>query len=307
VADIFCGPIAGLPREGQLVAVNRIPITVGGCAANVAISLIRQGITVDVAGCVGDDPAAELIVAALASEGLGTDRIARLPDESSSKTVVVLIQGEDRRYLHSFGANARFSVEHLPREWIAALDVLYLGGLGVLPGMAVRDLATVLEFARTRGVTTVVDVVLPDRDADYSALLGLLPQIDYFLPNDDEGRLLTGREEPGDILAALREAGARSVILSLGERGALAFHEGVTYRSSVYPGECIDPSGAGDAFCAGAIAGIAEDWPMDRTLSYASALGHSCIESVGTTEGVFSREAAMEFTDSHRLQIARRS
>ena len=39
VVDHLCTPIARLPREGELVLADRLPLAVGGCAANVAIDL----------------------------------------------------------------------------------------------------------------------------------------------------------------------------------------------------------------------------------------------------------------------------
>ena len=37
VADTICGPLPEMPAEGSLVAVDDMPVKVGGCAANVAI------------------------------------------------------------------------------------------------------------------------------------------------------------------------------------------------------------------------------------------------------------------------------
>jgi len=62
VAYMFCGPMSALPEPGQLLTVDDMPTSVGGCAANVAIDVARQGIDVEVAGCLGHDAAAEQVV-----------------------------------------------------------------------------------------------------------------------------------------------------------------------------------------------------------------------------------------------------
>ena len=84
VADTLCGPVAALPRPGQLLTVDDIPAKAGGCAANVAIDLSRQRVSAAVAGCVGRDAAAQVPLAALRAHGVdcaGVVESDRLRDE----------------------------------------------------------------------------------------------------------------------------------------------------------------------------------------------------------------------------------
>ena len=303
VADIYCGPMRELPGEGQLLAVETIPLKVGGCAANVAIGVRKQGIDVEVTGCVGDDPSAGVIEGSFRDLGIGSARVHRLPSSPTSKTVILLVEGEDRRYIHTFGANAGFAVSHLADDWLETLDVLYLGGIGLLPGLREGELAALLRRCRDRQIVTVVDVVLPRDQTNYSGVIGVLPHIDYFLPNDDEARALTGEENPEAMLASLKAAGAKSVIMTLGSGGALAFDDEHRYRCSAYSGRAVDPSGAGDAFAAGFVTGVARELPTEASLRLASALGFSATSAVGTTEGVFDRARAAEFMLHHELEI----
>ena len=86
VEDTFCGPMAALPREGALLALDHMPVRAGGCAANVAIDLARQGITVDVSGCVGRDAAANVVLSLFEAQGVGFSRVAHVAGEQTSKT-----------------------------------------------------------------------------------------------------------------------------------------------------------------------------------------------------------------------------
>ena len=107
VADTFCGPMAALPREGQLLAVEAMPVKAGGCAANVAIDLAKQGFSVEVAGCLGRDSSAKVVLDCLERFGVSCRRVAYSDGYPTSTTVILLVQGQDRRYIHSFGANRR--------------------------------------------------------------------------------------------------------------------------------------------------------------------------------------------------------
>ena len=208
VSDTFCGPMRKLPDAGQLLAVDSMPVKVGGCAANIAICLARQGFAPEVAGCVGNDPSARALVAGLEQSGVGCGRIVYSSEHSTSKTVILLVAGQDRRYIHSFGANAAFTVNQIDRDWVRTLQVFYLGGLFLLPALSPEGLAGLLGFCREHGVITVVDVVIPQGASIPKDLRPLLRVTDYFIPNDDEARAMTGHSDPCEQVRRLLQWGA---------------------------------------------------------------------------------------------------
>jgi sugar/nucleoside kinase (ribokinase family) len=307
VADTICGPIPRLPRAGELLAVDRMPLKIGGCASNVAVDLAKQGIDVEVCGSVGADAPAEAVLQMLASAGVNCGQVRRLDSHPTSQTVILLVEGEDRRFIHSFGANAAFNVGQIPRGWVDGLKVFYLGGLFVMPAVGADELAELLLYCRQRGITTVVDVVVPHDYSGMKELTPLLPHIDYFLPNDDEAERLTGcAEVPRQIEAFLRH-GARTVIITCGPDGSVAASDRETWKAGIYPVGCIDPSGSGDAFDAGIITGILRRWDMPQTLRYAAALGASATTMIGTTDGVFTTEQARALIEKHPLEVVHSS
>lgn len=161
VEDTFCGPLADFPHEGSLVCVESMPTHAGGCAANVAIDLVRQGIPVEIAGCVGGDAAAKSLEECFATYGIGRRKLVISQALPTSRTVILLINGQDRRYVHLLGANAAFSAADLDHAWLASLDVLYIGGFFALPAMKCDELAGVFAYCRAEKVKTVLDVAIP--------------------------------------------------------------------------------------------------------------------------------------------------
>ncbi len=69
VADHVCDPIVRLPRPGELVLTPRTHLSIGGCAANVAVDLVRVGRKAAVVGCVGEDAFGRFVIDALAMRG----------------------------------------------------------------------------------------------------------------------------------------------------------------------------------------------------------------------------------------------
>jgi sugar/nucleoside kinase (ribokinase family) len=304
VADSICGPIARLPRAGELLSVGPIPSKVGGCAANVAIDLAKQGVAAEICGCIGADDAGEMLRHTIAAAGVGCEQILCIDSHPTSKTVILLVEGEDRRFLHNFGANSAFEVGQIRREWIDSLKVFYLGGLFVMPSVRTNELIELLKYCRQRGVASVVDVVVPQTHSGMAELSPLLPYIDYFLPNDDEAHRLTGETEPRRQIDVFLRHGANTVIVTCGPQGSIAARGKDRWEAACYAVEALDPTGSGDAFAAGVVAGVLRQWEMPDLLRYAAALGASAVTALGTTDGVFTAEQAQAFVAKNPLKIA---
>lgn len=303
VEDTFCGPMRALPPEGALLALDGMPVKAGGCAANVAIDLVKQGLAVDVAGCLGRDPAADTLRTKLTEQGVGCTQISVTDQFPTSRTVILLVEGQDRRYLHVFGANRAFTVAHLNRDWLARLKIFYFGGLFAMPGIDLSALREALIFCRAKGIITIVDVVMSHNWQDDGQLAALLPHIDYFLPNNDEARLITGQSDPLAQLRWFQAAGARTVVITQGKAGSLAGRDGRYWRCGIFPAQVVDPSGSGDAFGAGIIAAIHRGGDLPDLLRYGSALGASATRAVGTTDGVFTAAEATAFLAANSLPV----
>jgi len=303
VADTFCGPMKRLPAEGELLVVDHMPSKAGGCAANVAIDIAKQQIAADVCGCVGADPSAEVLLQSLQAAGVGCKQVDRIDAHPTSKTVILLVEGEDRRYIHLFGANAVFDIRRIRRDWVDGLKVFYLGGLFAMPGVCTDELASLLGYCRSREIATVVDVVVPQGHSGMDELRALLPSIDYFMPNDDESQRLTGCADIQQQIEAFLRHGVRNVIITRGPKGSVAANGSEQWEAAAYQVDSIDPSGSGDAFAAGIISGVVRRWDMGETLRYAAALGASATTAVGTTDGVFTAEQTRNFLDQHALSV----
>src|SRR6516164_7140450 len=96
VADHVSSPISHLPAAGELVLADQLLLTIGGCAANVAVDLVKLGVSADVFGRIG----AEM----LAERQVDVSALQVTPDRDTSQTLIVNVAGQDRRFVHTFGA-----------------------------------------------------------------------------------------------------------------------------------------------------------------------------------------------------------
>src|SRR5580765_7353275 len=130
VADHVCTPIAHLPAAGELVMADGMLLTIGGCAANAAVDLAKMGMRAAVVGRVGGDVFGRVVTDMLREQGVDVGLVQVTPGVDTSQTLIVNVAGQDRRFIHTFGANSEFSAADLG---VVDCKVLYLGGYLLMP------------------------------------------------------------------------------------------------------------------------------------------------------------------------------
>jgi sugar/nucleoside kinase (ribokinase family) len=279
-------------------------LNIGGCASNAAVDLAKLGVRSAVCGKVGNDMFGRFVAETLQAHGVDVRHLGVDPSQATSQTLIVNVKGEDRRFIHSFGANRGLTAEDLDPALVRTPRILYLGGYLVLPGLDADALAERFRRARAAGTFVMLDVAVPG-PGDYLPLLRpVLPETDLFLPNADEADLILGEGDPVRQAMAFRDLGARRVVITRGEHGAVAVSDALRARLGTFPVPFVDGSGGGDAFDAGYIAGLLDGRDELGCLTLASAVGASCVRSVGTTAGVFTRAEADDFLANHTLPVA---
>jgi sugar/nucleoside kinase (ribokinase family) len=305
VADYVCTPVSHLPAAGELVLADRILLTIGGCAANAAVDLVKMGVRAAVVGRVGADHAGRVVADMLREAGADVSALQVTLGRDTSQTLIVNVAGQDRRFIHTFGANAAVSAADIPMDLVRRCRALYLGGYLVMPSIRQDELVPVFAAARAAGAKTALDVVVPGPGEYLAQLEQILPYVDVFLPNNHEAQLLTGQADPVRQAEHFHRLGARTAVVTLGGEGAVLVEAGTRLRSGVYAVPFVDGSGGGDAFDAGFLYGLLHGLGPEDCLRVASALGASCVRAIGTTPGVFTRPECEAFLRENVLPIER--
>jgi sugar/nucleoside kinase (ribokinase family) len=302
VADLFLEPVDTLPQAGELKTTEGFVTGAGGCAANVAQCLRKLGRSVGVVGKVGRDRFGDYVIDELRRQGAETAHIRRSDTRPTSSTVIINVVGEDRRYLHCIGANGDLTIYDVDVNILEATRILYVGGYLAMPSFGAGELTELLKAAKERNAAVVLDVVIPAGKTDAAAqLFPALPYVDYFLPNEDEARGLTGSSDPVQQARVLADYNPEmTVVITRGPEGSVALHGGQILRIEPFRMTSVDESGAGDAFTAGFITGLLEKWSVPESLRFASAVGASCTRALGCIDGVFRFDEAVSFLSAHR-------
>jgi len=182
-------------------------------------------------------------------------------------------------YYRRGSAASRLSPADLNAEFIASGRYLVLSG--ITPALSASCRETVFaaaEIARGAGVTVVLDpnmrFKLWSREEARAVIRDLAGHADVLLPGADEAELLTDESDPRAAATKLLALGPRMVVVKLGARGAVALTAEGFVEADGYPiPRVVDPVGAGDAFCAGLLAGQVRGMDLPASLALANRCG----------------------------------
>lgn len=303
VADSVCQPLAKMPPPGTLARTERVEFTIGGCAANVAVDMAKLGLRVGVSGRVGDDVFGREVRDRLLASSVECSGLVLSPTAPTSSTFVLNVRGEDRRFIHCVGANAEYDGRQVTAEAIRAAKVLYVGGFGLLEALTPECVVRMFRIAREAKVTTILDVVLPEAGNLAGWIEAVAPWTDYFFPNNDEAERLCRDADPVRQARHFRDLGVNEVVITCGSRGSLSLGPDGYLESGVFPVEAVDATGTGDAFVSGFVFGLLRGACTAECLRLGTAMGASCVRSMGATTAVFSASELLAFVESHPLPV----
>jgi ribokinase len=256
-----------LPEPGETVSDGTLLINHGGKGANQAVAARRLGAEVRLIACIGDDAAGRDVRNALAREGIGVDGMVST-QAAATGTALISVDARGRNQISvAPGANRLLSVEHVqarPDDFAWAQ---------VIVCQLETPLATVgwvLAQTRRRGAVSILNPApVPATPPDGFAL------VDYLTPNAGEAARLSGAAEGDTALAAERLAsrGVGTVIVTLGDAGALAWHDGRGTRVAGFGVDAVDTTAAGDAFNGGLAVAVAEGRALQEAVRFANAAG----------------------------------
>ncbi|MEU1373729.1 ribokinase [Streptomyces triculaminicus] len=266
------------PGPGETVLGTDLVESAGGKGANQAAAAARLGARTALLARVGDDAFGELLLDAQRDAGTELRHVLVEKGARTGTAMIVVGPDGDNSIVVSPGANAALSPADVTaaREVIAASAVLSLQ-LEV-PERTVRAAVAVAAETGTR-------VVLNPSPTPEVLDPALLAAADPLVVNEHEARRLSGHPDgdPGRWAAALRDLGARSVVVTLGAHGALALDADAAEPASV-PGvevEVVDTTGAGDAFTGALAARLARGASLAEAARYAVRVGAASVTREG--------------------------
>ena len=174
---------------------------------------------------------------------------------------------------------------------LSGARVACLASLFVSSRLTLDDTRTLFDALKARGLTLCADTTRPKQGETLREAGEALSRLDYFFPNLEEAKALTGQKEPDAVADALLDCGVKHVALKLGGKGCLLASRNERHHIPAVPGvRCVDTTGAGDTFAGAFIAAILEGGSFPDCGRFANAAASLCVETVGATAGTWTRE-----------------
>jgi sugar/nucleoside kinase (ribokinase family) len=256
----------------------------GGSGANIAAWLAVDGAEVAFVGRRGADIAGRNRDMELMGYGVDA-RLVMDPERPTGTCVVMVTHKGDHTMLSDPGANAALSADDLPQDLFAPGSHLHVSGYTLLnPGS--RDaVLTALSHADRAGMSISVDGAssAPLERIGAEPFLQMTNGATLLFVNADQGKVLTGREDPGQAARVLN-AWYPHVVMKLGPDGAMMYSGGRpdAVRVPAQPVErIVDGTGAGDAFVAGFLPPWLDNKPPGEALASGCRLASSALSLVG--------------------------
>ena len=294
--------ISAYPAIGELTQIRGIQNAIGGCVPNVAIDLkkIAPQLAVSAIGSIGDDAEGAFVTNTLLDAGLDISGLGVKAGEKTSFTDVMSIPGGQRTFFTYPGASAGFGVDDIDFKSLNA-KILHLGYFLLLQKVDDGDGIKILQKALEYGMETSIDLVSENSDR-YGLVLPCLPYTDYLIVNEMEAGKLADMEPIDENLPAiaqkLKQLGVRKkVIIHKPDRSVCCSDGGVSVLGSyVLPDGYIQgTTGAGDAFCAGALIGIYNGWSDVEIMGFASGCAVMALGCADATSGMKTEAEIKEF------------
>jgi sugar/nucleoside kinase (ribokinase family) len=273
IVDVLGRPVSHIPPGQGRLLLDEIRITAAGTAAGTSVDLAKLGADVIAMGAIGDDLLADFLTSALDSHGIDTRLLARKQGVQTSATILPIRANGERPALHAPGATSSLAEADIDLAAIETADVLHIGGPDVLGRFSGEPLLRVLEFARSKGVTTTMDVLSGRDSSAWDLLRPLLRHVQYFMPNDEQLATLTGVADLTDAAAAVLGLGAEAVLVSRGAEGC--------------------------ACSAGFITGLLRGWAAEDAAWLAMAAASLVVTGLGSDAGIVDFDGTLDVLRRH--------
>ncbi|MBD3255890.1 MAG: hypothetical protein GF383_12410 [Candidatus Lokiarchaeota archaeon] len=284
------------PLEDDEVFVSDLKILSGGAAANTAYACAKLGIKTGFLGKIGyKDEFGNKIKNDFTTVDLDTSLIKYSKEYGTGSAYVALNKKGDRRiYAHSGAANYLSKDDILAGE-INSAKIIFLSSLKNL-----EPFIAAATFANQNRIPVILNPGMLIIEQGFENIKTLLRKLDILILSKREFASLTSLNASNlheaninDNKGKLFDLGIKVIIITMGERGAFIL---TADKFKIIPPHkpsdlVVDTTGAGDAFSAGFIFGLAQNLSYElenlvKNVQIGNFVASNCIQQIGARNGI---------------------
>lgn len=273
-----------------------------GAPAIFADCLARLGEEVFFVGAVGNDDFGTLIVERLQKDGVDVSGIKRLNDFTTGVAFVTYFSDGSRKFIYhiSRAASGQIFPQDVPDSVFLGLDFLHVMGSSMLINDQCREsYLKALKLVKQGGGKISFDPnfrpELLGKEKARELFQPILRESAVVFPTAEEITVLTDESDVDRACAKVLSQGPEIVALKKGKAGSVIYAKDGKWEIPAFPVEEIDPTGAGDCYCAGFLAGLAQGLPLQEVGRLANAVGALAVTKKGPMEGAPTLREVRDF------------
>ena len=317
-----------IEKNTELPKVSRFAAVAGGAPANVAVGLERLGRKSRFVGCVGKDPFGIKLRRELEAAGVETFFLFTPDDKEGGTDAVrttinfVSVWNDGHKDLCFYrGADRCLLPQQITPAIFENALCFHFGSIGLIdePGSIAQHKA--IQIARDKGLLITYDpnyrsTLWPNETMAHRVIFDAFKYVHMAKVSEEEFSVVTGRDKLNEGIRALLDQGVELVVVSRGERGALAASEHFVIESIPFGDvDIVETTGAGDAFMAALISKMlpefkkhggslknVENETVQAALDYANVAGGLACSKTGAIPALPTANEVDHFLDMHRRQ-----
>lgn len=311
------------PQEEHLADIIGTDMQGGGSGHNLGVDIrkLDPAMPVEAIGLIGMDEGGEFLISKTTETGIDASQLHRSTAAQTSFTDVISVADTGRRtFFHCRGTNDLLSPDHFDFSRTNG-SILHLGLIGVHATLdnpwkqEANGWVSILKAAQAAGIKTNLELVSVSESKIRRIALPCIPYLDTLIVNEFELGAISNSPTcnadgvPDQQLCvaaanALFDYSAKHngtlglVAVHSPERAiAISADNQIHCRDSfnINKSDIISAVGAGDAFCAGMLYGLHEQWDINLTLELAHAAAASSLRSATTVGAVESVADCLAF------------
>ncbi len=289
---------------GEKFSLDHVYSTIGGNAANAAVTLARYGFKTACLAKIGDDAAGRQFAEQIENDGVSTKLLIKTVEKPTAYSALLLGESGERTILGYHGASDTFKIEDVDLKKLKA-QWWYLS----LAGESDAMFGPLLDFAAANGIKVAFNPSGHHIKHKRDDILARLKDLAFLVLNTGEAADLMGIsfEKEAEVFKKLDELTPGVVAVTDGPKGVKVSDGKNIYKAGIFPEKAsVDRTGCGDAFGSGFAAVLADagdNWKdpevIKKAITFASATATANLEVLGPTEGLLTKK---EFEADPRWQ-----
>ncbi len=259
-----------IPRPGETIMGSKFDMGPGGKGSNQAIGIKRLGGCVYYVGKIGDDIFAKEAKKLFLKEGLNTRFIFEESGIYTGAGIISIDKTGENAITVAPGANFCLAPADIKQTKEVMSECSYLLIQLEIPLVTVEY---AVSMANELGLMVILNPAPPHKLSK-----NVLSNVDILTPNEIEMEVLTDMSirNREDVISAgkkLLEEGVKRIVITCGQDGALLITKKFFKH---FPGnkvKVVDTTGAGDAFNAGLVYALSQDYELSQAIDFANKVG----------------------------------